>query len=147
MSDRLLLGVFGRQALIDWQLSDLDQRTYEVSTSLFLGAVAARGGQAWAADWNSIRSSLVVNGHHIGTTRMSALPEDGVVDVDLRVHGVDNLYVAGSSVFPSTGISNPTFTIITLSIRLADHLAALFGKTAAASHQPGTTAKASVATA
>lgn len=140
--------VFGQpQALIDWQLSDLDQRTYEVSTSLFLGAVAARGGQAWAADWNSIRSSLVVNGHHIGTTRMSALPEDGVVDVDLRVHGVDNLYVAGSSVFPSTGISNPTFTIITLSIRLADHLAALFGKTAAASHQPGTTAKASVATA
>ena len=49
--------------------------------------------------------------------------------------------------FPSAGISNPTFTIITLSIRLADHLAARFGKAAAASHQPGTTAKASLATA
>jgi choline dehydrogenase-like flavoprotein len=129
--------VFGqRQALIDWRLSDLDQRTYEVSTSRFLGAVAARGGEAWAADWDSIRSSLVVNGHHIGTTRMSAVPENGVVDVDLRVHGVDNLYVAGSSVFPSTGISNPTFTIITLSMRLADHLAARLGRPAAARQAP-----------
>ncbi|HEY1137759.1 MAG TPA: GMC family oxidoreductase [Xanthomonadaceae bacterium] len=74
---------------------------------------------------------LTVNGHHIGTTRMSTDPAGGVVNADLKVHSLDNLYVAGSSVFPSAGISNPTFTIITLSIRLADHLAARFGKTAA----------------
>lgn len=116
--------VFGQpQALIDWQLTDLDQRTYEVSTSNFKSAVAARGGEAWAADWNTVKATLVVNGHHIGTTRMSATPADGVVDADLKVHGIDNLYVAGSSVFPTTGISNPTFTIITLSMRLAAHLA------------------------
>jgi choline dehydrogenase-like flavoprotein len=45
-----------------------------------------------------------------------------VVDANLKVHSLDNLYVAGASVFPSAGISNPTFTIITLSIRLADYL-------------------------
>lgn len=129
--------VFGQpQALIDWQLSDLDQRTYEVSTSLFQSSVAALGGQAWAADWESVKSSLVVNGHHIGTTRMSIEPADGVVDADLKVHGIDNLYVAGSSVFPTTGISNPTFTIITLSIRLADHLAGRFAALAATSQAP-----------
>jgi choline dehydrogenase-like flavoprotein len=52
----------------------------------------------------------------------STAPEDGVVDQNLKVHGVDNLYVAGSSVFPTAGIPNPTMTIITLSIRLAEHI-------------------------
>jgi choline dehydrogenase-like flavoprotein len=50
-----------------------------------------------------------------------------VVDANLKVHSLDNLYVAGSSVFPSAGISNPTFTIIMFSIRLADHLRKQFG--------------------
>jgi choline dehydrogenase-like flavoprotein len=50
-----------------------------------------------------------------------------VVDADLKVHTLDNLYVAGASVFPSTGASNPTFTIITLSIRLAEHLIGKLG--------------------
>ncbi|RBP49916.1 GMC oxidoreductase [Arenicella xantha] len=54
---------------------------------------------------------------------MSAQPEDGVVDNNLKVHATDNLYVAGSSVWASPGVSNPTLTIIALSIRLADHLA------------------------
>ena len=50
-------------------------------------------------------------------------PTEGVVDQNLKVHGVDNLYVGGASVFASAGISNPTMTIITLSIRLAEHSA------------------------
>jgi choline dehydrogenase-like flavoprotein len=62
--------------------------------------------------------------HHMGTTRMSASPVDGVVDTDCRVHGVRNLYVAGSSVFPSAGFANPTLSIVALSLRLARHLAA-----------------------
>ena len=62
--------------------------------------------------------------HHMGTTRMSAAPADGVVDADCRVHGVRNLYVAGSSVFPSAGFANPTLSIVALSLRLARHLAA-----------------------
>ncbi|HEX5451187.1 MAG TPA: GMC family oxidoreductase, partial [Candidatus Limnocylindrales bacterium] len=61
--------------------------------------------------------------HHMGTTRMADDPADGVVDRDLKVHGTDNLYVAGSSVFPTgIGYSNPTLTILALALRLADHL-------------------------
>ena len=61
--------------------------------------------------------------HHIGTTRMSTSPRTGVVDPDCRVHGIENLYVAGSSVFPTAGHANPTLTIVALAIRLARHLA------------------------
>ncbi len=60
--------------------------------------------------------------HHIGTARMSRKPENGVVDPDCRVHGTDNLYVASSATFPTSGYSNPTLTIVALSLRLADHL-------------------------
>jgi choline dehydrogenase-like flavoprotein len=60
--------------------------------------------------------------HHMGTTRMHVDPARGVVDSNLRVHGVDNLFVAGSSVFPTAGYANPTLTLLALSIRLADHL-------------------------
>ncbi len=53
---------------------------------------------------------------------MSEAPEEGVVTPDSRVHGIENLYVAGSSVFPTSGVSNPTLTLAALSLRLADHL-------------------------
>jgi choline dehydrogenase-like flavoprotein len=62
--------------------------------------------------------------HHAGTTRISLDPRQGVVDADCRVHGTDNLYVAGSSVFPTAGFANPTLTIVALAVRLADHLEA-----------------------
>jgi choline dehydrogenase-like flavoprotein len=60
--------------------------------------------------------------HHLGTTRMSADPKTGVVDANCQVHGVDNLYIAGSSVFPTAGHANPTLTIAAMSLRLADYL-------------------------
>lgn len=60
--------------------------------------------------------------HHLGTTRMHDDPKQGVVNADARVHGVDNLYVAGSSVFPTYGASNPTLNLIALTLRLADRL-------------------------
>jgi choline dehydrogenase-like flavoprotein len=63
-------------------------------------------------------------GHHMGTTRMSNDPKKGVVDANCRVHGVDNLFVASSSVFPTSGYANPTLTILALALRLADHLKA-----------------------
>jgi choline dehydrogenase-like flavoprotein len=110
------------QTRIDWQLTDLDQKTYDTTTTLFANAVSALGGDIVIPPWETLESQLVVNGHHIGTTRMSKDSANGVVDANLRVHSLDNLYVAGSSVFPSAGISNPTFTIIMLSIRLAEHL-------------------------
>jgi choline dehydrogenase-like flavoprotein len=61
-------------------------------------------------------------GHHMGTTRMSADPRYGVVDENCRVHGIRNLYIAGSSVFPICGGRNPTLTIVLLSLRLANFL-------------------------
>ncbi len=60
--------------------------------------------------------------HHMGTTRMGSDPTVSVVDGDCRVHGVDNLYVAGSSVFTTGGFGNPTLTIVALALRLGDHL-------------------------
>jgi choline dehydrogenase-like flavoprotein len=111
-----------QQTRITWALSALDEQTYNQTTQLFKTAVTNLKGSVSFLDWGSVKQQLVVNGHHIGTTRMSADPTEGVVDANLKVHSLANLYVAGSSVFASTGISNPTFTIIALSIRLAEHL-------------------------
>lgn len=61
--------------------------------------------------------------HHLGTTRMGRDPATSVVDAQGRIHGVPNVYVAGGSVFPTSGNANPTFTIVALAIRLAEHLA------------------------
>jgi choline dehydrogenase-like flavoprotein len=58
----------------------------------------------------------------MGTTRMAGDVADGTVDLNCRLHGVENLYVAGSSVFPTGGCANPTFMIVTLAHRLVDHL-------------------------
>lgn len=60
--------------------------------------------------------------HHMGTTRMSDDPKRGVVDKDCKVHGLDNLYIAGSSVFPTAGCANPTLTLLALAVRLSDHV-------------------------
>ena len=62
-------------------------------------------------------------GHMMGTTRMGYNPDTSVTDAQGRVHGVENLYVAGSSLFPAVGAANPTLTIVALSLRLANHLA------------------------
>jgi choline dehydrogenase-like flavoprotein len=67
--------------------------------------------------------------HHMGATRMASDASRGVVDEHCRVHGVDNLFVAGSSVFPTCGATNPTLTIVALALRLADHLQRLRART------------------
>ncbi len=70
--------------------------------------------------------------HHMGGTRMAESPASGVVDRNCKVFGVANLYVGGSSVFVTGGYANPTYTIVQLALRLADHLAGtLGGKTSA----------------
>ena len=60
--------------------------------------------------------------HHMGTTRMGDDPRNSVVNSDCRLHAIDNVYLAGGSVFPTSGCANPTFTMVALSIRLAEHL-------------------------
>jgi choline dehydrogenase-like flavoprotein len=64
--------------------------------------------------------------HHVGTTRMHNDPKQGVVDADLKVHGIGNLFVAGSSTFPTCGASNPTMNLLAVTLRLADHLKRVF---------------------
>ena len=73
--------------------------------------------------WEAVEQRLGGGFHQIGTTRMSASPQQGVVDWDLAVHGVPNLYVASSSVSVSSGQANCTFMTVAFAIRLADHLA------------------------
>jgi choline dehydrogenase-like flavoprotein len=94
-----------------------------------LGALARSFG-AWGGavkvlvpegtDW--VDDEIGWGNHHMGTTRMAADPKQGVVDADGRVHGIGNLLVAGSSVFPSCGPVNPTYTIVALAIRMADRI-------------------------
>jgi choline dehydrogenase-like flavoprotein len=67
-------------------------------------------------------TKLGIGNHQIGTTRMSDNPNHGVVDRHGRIHGIDNLYVTGASVFPTGGAANPTLTVIALAIRMADTL-------------------------
>lgn len=71
-----------------------------------------------AALWNQVGGGF----HQIGTTRMSASPLHGVVDRNLAVHGFDDLFVASSSTFVSSGQANSTFLLVALALRLADHL-------------------------
>ena len=70
-----------------------------------------------ADDWPATQAGA---SHHMGTTRMHDSERRGVVDRNCRVHGCDNLFVAGSSVFPTSGYANPTLTIVALAVRLAD---------------------------
>jgi choline dehydrogenase-like flavoprotein len=64
--------------------------------------------------------------HHMGTTRMHTDSNQGVVDEHCKIHGVNNLFIAGYSVFPTGGYANPTLTLMALSIRLADHFKSHF---------------------
>lgn len=117
-----------RQLVLDWRLSELDKRSLYVQTKL-LGIELARLGlglfrmEPWLAEGgNSWSPDVVIGYHHMGTTRMADDERRGVVDRQCRVHGMDNLYVTGSSVFPTGSNINPTLTIVALALRLADHL-------------------------
>ncbi|MFQ4136124.1 FAD-dependent oxidoreductase [Nodosilinea sp. PGN35] len=70
------------------------------------------------ADWPHLTDAS----HHMGTTRMGLHPRRSVVDPDGLVHGLGNLYITGSSVFPTGGHANPTLTLVALALRLAHHL-------------------------
>jgi choline dehydrogenase-like flavoprotein len=111
-------------AHLDWRLGARDAtavRTVVEQLALDLGA-RARGRAQVAIREDAPWLDAHYGSHHLGTTRMHANPKQGVVDADCRVHGVENLYIAGSSVFPTGGVSNPTLTIVALALRLADRL-------------------------
>ncbi len=109
-----------------WRLSDIDERTarrgHDILRHELESAGIGRLRRALDREDGSWVRRLRGARHHMGTTRMHPDPRRGVVDADGRVHGLANLYVAGSSVFPTSGAANPTLTIVALALRLADHL-------------------------
>lgn len=121
--------IFGRpQARVDWRYRPKDIETVAVSLGLLREDIARWGGGRLDYDEDEIAPAMLrdgaYGGHHIGTARMGATPADGVVDADARVFGTENIYVAGSSIFPTSSQANPTLTIVAFALRLADHLKA-----------------------
>lgn len=124
--DRDALG--SRKAILNWAFTELDYKTYAVGQRILTSELKRLNlGQVIAPPLvpEGINSLVKGNNHHIGTTRMSERPSDGVVDKNLKVHDIDNLYVAGSAVFPNGGHAVPTMIIMSFAIRLAEHLVAL----------------------
>lgn len=130
-SDRDALGQ--RRPSIDWRLSKIDMHTQETMAHAFGSEVTRLGiarmrvddwiqNQDWTSAMGRENEPLSGNAHHMGTTRMADDPTKGVVDKDCVVHGIANFYIAGSSVFPSSGFANPTLTIVALALRTADTL-------------------------
>ncbi|NER78509.1 MAG: GMC family oxidoreductase [Leptolyngbya sp. SIO1D8] len=83
--------------------------------------------------------NLTDSSHHMGTTRMSDNPRQGVVDSHCKIHGFSNIFIASSSVFPTGGHANPTLTVVALALKLADHLKAIVLPAQRNSHTPGLT--------
>jgi len=114
---------------VDWRLGELEHETLRRASEIYAEILGRSGlGHLQVARWlreaEGDWSSNVVSGyHHMGTTRMASSPDRGVVDPDCRVFGIPNLFVAGSSVFPTVGCQAPTLTLVALSLRLARHLA------------------------
>jgi choline dehydrogenase-like flavoprotein len=109
---------------LEWRFTKVDQHSLRRTTELTAAALAEAGlGRVEPLireQWGFPR--LYGCWHHIGTTRMSAHERDGVVDPQCRVHGMENLHVAGSSVFPTGGATTVTLSLVALAIRLADEL-------------------------
>ncbi len=121
------------RASLNWAFTSMEKRSirqiYEI-----IGQQAGVTGigrvklseELWDEKDETMPTNTSGGWHHMGTTRMSEDPENGVVDANCKVHGIQNLFIAGSSCFPTGAGVNPTFTIVALSIRLADHIKAIF---------------------
>ncbi len=138
-NSRIILGdttdQFGlRHSSLHWQLGLMEKHTMRVAAfavgQLFIDREL---GRLKIPDWLLADDSFfpgfpqqVGGHHHIGTTRMSGNPKEGVVDKNLRAHSVNNLFITGSSVFTTSGHTNPTLSIVQFSLRLANHLKSLY---------------------
>jgi len=123
-SERDALGM--PRAELAWKFGELEKKTLMRANEL-VGLEAGRAGIGRVKIIESEADTGWPPGvrgawHQMGTTRMDQNPKAGVVDGNSRVHGTENLFVAGSSVFPTSGYTNPTLTIVALALRLADHL-------------------------
>lgn len=118
----------GRQKVkLHWQWHDIDIDTIKRAQTIFQTEFARAGIGKLQIERDGDLPKLIHPGahHHMGTTRMHDDPHQGVVDCNCQVHNIANLFIAGSSVFPTGGFANPTLTIVALAIRLADHIKTL----------------------
>jgi len=115
-----------RRTKIDWRLNQRVKDTVDTSFELLARELEDKkiakvtlgpriNDVGWPADMEGTY-------HHMGTTRMADSPREGVVDRNCLVHGMENLYIAGSSVFPTSSSNNPTMTLVALALRLTDRL-------------------------
>lgn len=110
------------RANLDWRLGPHTDRSFRRVQQLVASELSRRGLGELVLTQNDSEEQILGAWHHMGTTRMSDDPATGVVDADCRVHGMKNLYIAGSSIFPTASSDMPTFMIVALALRLAEHL-------------------------
>jgi len=109
---------------VHWRWDELSRRSVQGAARIFAASLGRAGFgrlEMPGGDPPPLPNALGIN-HHIGATRIHTDPKQGVVDANCKVHGVSNLFITGSSVFPTGGYANPTLTIIALAIRLADRV-------------------------
>lgn len=119
-----------RKVNLDWRLTWQDLENFrKFQQTLFQGlgkSGCAISPFAHELDKTGWPVAMLAGKHHMGTTRMHKDPRKGVVDANCKIHGIANLYIAGSSVFPTSGQANPMLTLVALAIRLADHIKTVF---------------------
>lgn len=114
------------QIVVDWQYLNEDVEAIKKTLTLFASEIAQNNIGSFEFDIDNLESELMrygaYGGHHIGTTRMGNDSSTSIVDKNCQVHGVSNLYIASSSVFPTSSQANPTLTITAIALRLAAYL-------------------------
>lgn len=112
---------------VDWKYSSADIDSIRRTLDVFAEEFARTGVARYEYDPTTLEEELLrfgaYGGHHTGTARMGTDERTSVVDADCKVHGVDNLFIASSAVFPTTSQANPTLTIVAMALRLAQHVA------------------------
>ncbi|WP_242117134.1 FAD-dependent oxidoreductase [Aestuariivivens sediminicola] len=117
------------EAHLHWALTRLDKHSVRTIIHI-LGQEFGKSGlgrvkmKAFLRDTDDDLFPEETNGgwHHMGTTRMADDPQKGVVDSNCKVHGISNLFIAGSGCYPTSAAPNPTLSLTALSLRLSDHL-------------------------
>jgi hypothetical protein len=117
-------------AQLDWNLTNRDKKSFisiaKLAKEYFeqekdIKLVLEPWIQNEETNWTEFINHDGHYGHHMGTTKMGTSKDNSVVDSNCKIHGLKNVFVSGSSVFPTYGFANPTLTIVALSIKLADH--------------------------
>jgi choline dehydrogenase-like flavoprotein len=117
---------------VDWRYDRSDIESVRKTLDVFAEEFARSGVASFEYDGERLEEDLTrfgaYGGHHVGTARMGSDVATSVVNADCRVHSVNNLFIAGSAVFPTSSQANPTLTLVALSLRLAAHLAERAGR-------------------